>query len=199
MRKVLLAIVTLCLCAMFGATVSAFHVRGDDMAPSIQADDWVWVVPWGEPHPGDVVVLSDPLDSQQRVLRRVLAVAGQTITYDADSIRVNKKRLRKQAMGDDDPYLVAKETLWAKKPEKGHSWLTRLVAYPATHWRADPVTVPDGHLYLLADDRDAAIDSRWWGTLPVEAVEGIVRFRWGPATTWRTEMEWLVGTAPIRD
>ena len=169
------------------------------MAPSIIHGDRLWIVPWGQAKPGDVVQIQDPLDPNRNILRRVLAIGGQTITYDADTIRVNKKRLRKQAMGEVDPHLVAQETLWAKKPKKGHSWLTRLVAYPATHWRSEPVTVPDGHLYLLADDRDAAVDSRWWGTIPAEETQGIVRVRWGTSSTWRPEIEWTVGTAPIRD
>ena len=169
------------------------------MAPSIVEGDRLWIVPWGQPKPGDVVQIQDPLDTERTILRRVLAIGGQTITYDADTIRVNKKRLRKQAMGDAEPHVVSQETLWAKKPKKGHSWLTRLVAYPATHWRAEPVNVPEHHLYLLADDRDSAIDSRWWGSIPEKSIQGIVRVRWGEESIWRAEIEWMVGTAPIRD
>lgn len=179
--------------------MTAKTVVGSDMEPSISHGDRVWFMPVTAPLPGDVVRFADPLDPDQKIIRRVLAIGGQTITYDEDTIRVEKKRLRKQAMGDSGDYHVAQETLWAKKPEKGHAWLTRQIAYPATHWSAEPITVPEGHVYVLADDRDSAVDSRWWGTVPVESIQGVLRFRWGPSHTWRQEFEWMVGTPPFRD
>jgi len=169
------------------------------MTPSLQAGDRVWISPWTTPLPGDVIVLNDPLDPSTNILRRVLATGGQTIRYDEGAIRVGSRRLRKQAMGDSGDHLVAQETLWAKKPARGHQWLTQQKAYPATRWSAEPVTVPEGHLYLLADNRDLSIDSRWWGTIPIDLVQGVVRFRVGAKHKWRTEWEWTVGTAPIRE
>lgn len=188
-------ITIIAMAVMAGAT----SVIGDDMAPSIMDGDTVWLVPGLDPLPGDVVAFEDPLDPSHTILRRVLAVGGQTISYDEGTIRVGKRRLRKKAMGDAEEHLVAQETLWAKKPARGHEWLTRQRAHPATHWAAEPVTVPDDALYLLADDRDEAIDSRWWGTIPRSAVQGVVRLRWGTAHTWRPVWEWTVGTAPFHN
>ena len=144
-------------------------------------------------------MIQDPLDPNNTILRRELAIGGQTIRYDEDTIRVGNRRLRKQAMGDSGDHLVAQETLWAKKPQLGHQWLTQQLAYPGTRWSTDPVVVPDEHLYLLADNRDRALDSRWWGAIPANLALGVVRLRLGAKHTWRTEWEWTVGTAPIRD
>jgi len=174
-------------------------VIGEDMAPSIMAGDRIWLVPGIDPLPGDVVALKDPLDQSHTILRRVMAIEGQTITYDEGTIRVGKRRLRKKAMGDAEEHLVAQETLWAKKPKRGHEWLTRLRAHPATRWSSEPVTVPDDAFYLLADDRDEAIDSRWWGAVPRTAIQGVMRLRWGPAHTWRDTVEWTIGTAPFHN
>ena len=195
-NKLLIAVVAV-LSLLLAAFSTSKRVVGTDMDPSILAGDRVWVSPWASPLPGDVILLQDPLDPQASVLRRVLAIGGQTIRYDEGSIRVGSRRLRKQAMGDADEHLVAQETLWAKKPARGHQWLTQQVAYPASRWSAEAVTVPEDHLYLLADNRDRAIDSRWWGTIPVEAVHGVVRFRFGEKHKWRPDWEWTVGTAPI--
>ena len=144
-----------------------------------------------------VVLIQDPLDPSRTILRRVMAVAGQSITNAKGHIKVGKRRLRAAAMGDMGPFLVAKETLWAKKPNVGSSWLTRIQAEPATYWSAEPVTVPDAHIFLMADDRDQAMDSRWWGPVGIDRVMGVVRLRWGPAHTWRPAWEFLSGTAPL--
>ena len=198
MRKIIQ--ISTALLGVFGASfLSSNRVVGTDMAPSFLSGDRVWISPWAEPLPGDVVVIQDPLDPNNTILRRVLAIGGQTIRYDEDTIRVGNRRLRKQAMGDSGDHLVAQETLWAKKPQLGHQWLTQQLAYPGTRWSTDPVVVPDEHLYLLADNRDRALDSRWWGAIPANLALGVVRLRLGAKHTWRTEWEWTVGTAPIRD
>ncbi len=199
MKRFLMSISVLIFTTSIAVICASNTVIGDDMAPSIIDGDRVWLVPGVEPMPGDVVAINDPLDPTNTILRRVLAIGGQTISYDEDTIRVGKRRLRKKAMGDAEEHLVAQETLWAKKPDHGHEWLTRQLAHPATHWSADPVTVPEEALYLLADDRDSAIDSRWWGTIPRSAVLGVMRLRWGQGHTWRSNWQWTVGTAPFRD
>lgn len=174
-------------------------VRGDDMMPSIEPGDRVWAWPTEAVLPGDVVVIRDPLDPDVRILRRIVAVEGQSIAMDDHLIRVGNRRLRTAAMGDSGDYVVTRETLWAKKPAVGHSWLTRFPRDSPSQWSADPVEVPTGHVYLLADDRDRAMDSRWWGPVPVSAIEGTVRARWGRSHQWRESWEWMVGTPAIRE
>ena len=180
-----------------GLTVLTRRVVGDDMAPTINSGDFVVVIPTSDVLPGDVVVLPDPLDSSQTILRRVMGVGGQTVTIADGHIKVGRRRLRTTAMGDMGPYLVAKETLWAKKPDVGASWLTRHQTEPVTHWKAEPIDVPDGMLYLLADDRDHAVDSRWWGPVSLDQLHGVVRVRLGPKHTWRPTWEFLTGSPPL--
>ena len=66
-----------------------------------------------------VVVIRDPLDPDVRILRRIVAVGGQSIAMDDHLIRVGNRRLRTAAMGDSGDYVVTRETLWAKKPAVG--------------------------------------------------------------------------------
>ena len=197
MRRFLLGL-TLVLAVVLAWISSRTHaVAGDDMSPSIMDGDVILSIPTTAILPGDVVLIQDPLDPSRTILRRVMAVAGQRITNAKGHIKVGKRRLRAAAMGDMGPFLVAKETLWAKKPDVGSSWLTRIQAEPATYWSAEPVTVPDAHIFLMADDRDQAMDSRWWGPIGIDRVMGVVRLRWGPAHTSRPAWEFLSGTAPL--
>ena len=173
------------------------RVNGEDMSPSITEGDWVFMLPAGIPLPGEVVRITDPLDQKRTILRRVLAIGGQSITIDEGQIRVNKRRLRASAMGDMGPHLVTSETLWAKRPATGASWLTRAIAEPPSQWTSKTVDVPDGHVFLMADNRDGPLDSRWWGPVPQSAITGIIRVRLGPAHTWRPRLEFLAGTPPL--
>ena len=199
MRRVLFRVV-LALVAVIGLFwLAGSTVTGSDMMPSIQPGDRVWSLPADRVVPGDVVTLADPMDPDSIILRRVLAVGGQTIEFKEHTIRVGNRRLRSSAMGDMEDFVVTRETLWAKKPAVGHSWLTRFPSEPATLWSADPVDVPEGHVYLLGDDRDRVVDSRWWGPIPLAAIKQTVRLRWGEAHVWRENWEWMVGTPPIGD
>ena len=197
MRRFLLSL-TLVIAMVLAWVSSRTHaVAGNDMSPSIMDGDVILSTPSETILPGDVVLIQDPLDPSRTILRRVMAIAGQTITNSEGHIKVGKRRLRAAAMGDMGPFLVSKETLWAKKPDVGSSWLTRIRAEPAAYWSAEPVEVPDAHIFLMADDRDQAMDSRWWGPIGTDRVMGVVRLRWGPAHTWRPAWEFLSGTTPI--
>ena len=173
------------------------RVVGEDMDPSIQDGDYIVFLPALDVIPGDVVLINDPMDPNRTLLRRVMAVAGQTITVADGHIKVGKRRLRAAAMGDMDSFLIIKETLWSKKPDVGSSWLTRHQSEPTTHFKADPLPIPDGSVYLMADDRDGPLDSRWWGPIGIENIKGVARLRWGKAHTWRPTWELLAGTAPL--
>jgi signal peptidase I len=41
-----------------------------------------------------------------------------------------------------------------------------------------PVVVPPGQVFLLGDNRDSSDDSRYWGTVPIERIEGRIFWIW---------------------
>ncbi|MFN7678295.1 MAG: signal peptidase I, partial [Cyanobacteriota bacterium] len=47
-------------------------------------------------------------------------------------------------------------------------------------YRFGPVTVPEGHLLVLGDNRNASLDSHLWGPLPGEEVIGTAVWRYWP-------------------
>ena len=169
-------------------------VVGEDMAPSIQPGDLVWLLPGVEVQRGDVVALKDPLDPSRTILRRAIGPQGTQVHFTDEGIRVDAKRLRVKDMGRLDGYGVYQETIWSKPPAKAVEWLIRRRGDPPVKGDAEPVDVPDGHWYLVADDRDDALDSRWWGPVPQSAIQGVVKLRYGTAHLWRKELEVLQGT-----
>ena len=163
--------VMIMLAALRGYKV--LRVASDEMAPSIQPGDWVLLGP-GEPTRGDVVQLADPLDPQRRVHRRVLAEAGETIGFTGHQPRLDGQVLKHVVMGDTDDEMVLMEN---------SAWLLAVSLEP-TRARLEPVTVPADQLFLVADHRDLALDSRWWGPVPTSQLAKVV-LRLGPADLWR--------------
>jgi len=138
------------------------------MVPSVWPGDVVWVTE-SEPELGDVVQvrLSDDLG-----LYRMVAAGGQTV-------EMRKGRLLIDGKKSDDGTAITIEA-----PGKGCT----AKATPAVRtaigereFRTIPggemevVTVPRDHVFLLGDHRGVAGDSRPWGTLPKDKVEGVAR------------------------
>ena len=185
------ALLVLLLLLVAVALLPARRVADDDMSPNLQQGDLVWVLPV-QPLRGDVVVLADPLDPERTVLRRTLTGGEGKVAWDDGGARVNGKRLRQSDMGMLEGDRLMKEVIWFKPPARPASWLVRLRKPPAP-WSADKVVVPEAHWYLLADDRDRALDSRWWGPVPEASLQGVVRLRIGKPDEWRGWVEWLEG------
>lgn len=137
------------------------YVADDAMEPTLDAGDRVVVTSWGEPGSGDVVLVRSPeawgLPSDTAVVR-VIAVGGQRVACCDDSGRVTV-----DGVPLDEPYT---------------SGVTDQVTFD--------VVVPEGRVFVLADRRAAARDSRVLlevdgGTLPREDVLGRVVFvAWPP-------------------
>ncbi len=165
-----------------GLAVSAGRVArvpDADMSPSLFPGELVLVWP-AEPRAGDVVAVVDPLDPDRWTLRRVESLGG-AVSFRSHSFRTSDgDRHRVLDMGEHGghPVYLDGEHVIYEAPSP-----TRL--------EREAIGVPDDAAYLSADNRDAALDSRWWGPVPLEAVQGVVLVRFGTTSTpWRG----LVGT-----
>ncbi len=153
-------------------------VPDDEMAPSLLAGDLV-LLGGGTPTKGEVVAVVDPLDPSRWTLRRVETIGG-AIRYEA-GVYLTGNTPRTLEMGRDDTYVT--------RTVDDH--LVRLRAREV-RWEMEPVGVPDDAAFLGADSRDDAMDSRWWGPLPLAALQGRVLLRIGaPGHPWRS---WITTT-----
>ncbi len=177
--RVLLGLLAVAVVLLVVASAFLRRVTSDEMAPMLLPGDIVWIVPL-TPTRGDVVRIADPNDPDRMVLRRIVAEAEQKVRFDEGGLRVNGKRVRQQDPGAVDGVVTARETIWSKPPARASSWfITRADRDPS--WKSEAYEVPLGHWYVLADNREWALDSRWWGAVDASAVTGVVRLRIGPA------------------
>lgn len=104
------------------------------------------------PGRGDIVTFNDPEVAGRTLIKRVIAVGGQTVDLIDGSVYVDAQKL-------DEPYTSGKES------------------YPLSHTASGvdvtfPYTVPEGHLWVMGDNRTASQDSRYFGSIPVDSVTG---------------------------
>jgi len=121
-----------------------------DWLPGIERDgEWV-VYPFDPPERGDIVVF-DPPDppvsgGDKPYIKRVIGLPGETVEIRGGSIFIDGQQL-------DESYLPGASTSCGRRG-------------------CDPITVPEGHVYVLGDNRDNSSDSRFFGAVPVDAIVG---------------------------
>ena len=142
-------------------SVEYFRLPTIDMEPTIQKGEVVEVlVGVTLAESGDVVVFRSPLDPASRLLKRVVAVAG-------DIVRIEDKRLFVNDEVVSEPYaqFIDSQVYPAN--------LTVLEQYRRRD-QLESLEVPVGTVFVLGDNRDQSIDSRMFGPLQLEAIFGTV-------------------------
>ena len=102
-------------------------------------------------HRRDIVVFVFPPDRTKDFIKRVIGVGGDTVEVKGKAVYVNGQKL-------DEPYAHY---------EEGESGMS---ATPRDDF--GPVTVPEGKLFVMGDNRDRSYDSRFWGFVDRSDVEG---------------------------
>lgn len=150
---VLSAIVIIALVFTFGFRLVG--VSGSSMMNTLVDGEWLIVTPYYSlPQYGDIVISSHRLETMGPIVKRVIATEFDEVMIEDDgSVYVNGERL------DESSYAVP------------ISYKSGDITYP--------VTVPEGHVMLLGDNRPVSADSRYSyvGFAPVDALLGKAQLR----------------------
>ena len=133
----------------------AFRIPSESMVPTLLVGDRVLVNKLSyrlhEVHRGDVVVFSrpdqleDPSGTEpEDLIKRVVAVAGDTVVARDGVLYVNNQPLV-------EPYV-----------QEG----------TGTFRLDEAVTVPEGQVFVMGDNRENSQDSRYFGPIPTESIIG---------------------------
>jgi signal peptidase I len=153
------------LCAVIGSvgtTSFVYEAEGESMLPTLTHEERLLVnraVYWvGRPGRGDIVVFEAPGVTQAHddFIKRVVAVEGETVEIRADSSLEGSTGLECDGCG---VYVNG------VRLEEGYVRNTPDYAY-------EPSVVPEGHVFVLGDNRRNSSDSHVWGPLEVSRIEG---------------------------
>jgi signal peptidase I len=109
------------------------------------------------PRRGDIIVFDFPPDPRQQFIKRCVGVGGDTIEVRHKDLYVNGKR-------PDEPYI--KHVQGTLEEPAGIS--------PRDNF--GPYVVPKGMLFMMGDNRDNSLDSRFWGPVKMDLVQGPAMF-----------------------
>ena len=143
----------------------------------------------GLPERGDVVVFKYPQDPKIDYIKRVIGLPGDRIIYRNKSIYIKPacqesdvkcpdfEQVIQTLMHGDESYGLSRYS--SKMPNKTHDMLVDNQILPRTqHYyqqqgtQRDEFVVPAGHYYVMGDNRDNSLDSRFWGFVPEENLVG---------------------------
>lgn len=148
------------LIVTFGFQVA--RVEGRSMEPTLQDQDRLIVNKaayqfFGEPQPGDIVMLYYPRDPDKSFVKRIVAKEGDTVRIENGQVFVNE---------------VPQPDLHV--PPEFRSFENH-----------GPEVVQESYYFVMGDHRNNSSDSRHWGQVPQKYIIGRVQLRWWPLTSAR--------------
>ncbi|MGN7402433.1 signal peptidase I [Cytobacillus praedii] len=138
-------------------------VDGSSMEPTLQDQDRMIVTKIGEPNRFDIVVFHAP--DGRDYIKRVIGLAGDRIEYKDDILYINGEAY-------EEPYLNEYKQKVIDRP------LTNSFTLEETPVKSD--LVPEGHIFVLGDNRRGSTDSRHIGAIPMEKVVGTTKIVYYP-------------------
>ena len=178
-REYLEAAVIAVVLALFIRTfaVQAFKIPSGSMEPTLLVGDHILVnkflygikipfinktlIPISQPQRDDVIVFIYPVDTSKDFIKRVIGLPGDKIEIIDRKIYIN-----------GEPYMD-KHGIYSDYGKNSQQ-------LQAKHYMK-PITVPEGHLFVMGDNRDHSYDSRFWGFVPLSSVKGkafIIYWSW---------------------
>ena len=145
--------------ALFHTTVGSFKVYGSSMLPTIEEGEYIMVSKaayfFGEPQRGDIIVFDSPKDPKSDLIKRIIALPGDTVEIRDDKVIINGTPLA-------EPYTLE-----------------------PPHYLVMPEEIPAGHYYVLGDNRNNSSDSHRGWTAPRQNIVGKAWITYWPPYRWR--------------
>ncbi len=173
-----------------------FRIPSGSMIPTLLVGDFILVSKFsygvrlpvihtkildtGEPERGDVAVFRYPRNPRLDYIKRVVGMPGDSITYRDKTFFINGEEIKISGQnpyvipGSDDVRagVVLREEFLGDAPHD-------ILQNDFPQQRGQMVwEVPEGHYFMVGDNRDNSNDSRAWGFVPEENLVGKAKYVW---------------------
>lgn len=151
--------------------VQAFKIPSGSMLPTLQIGDHILVNKFlyyfRDPQRGDIIVFKFPQDEGRDFIKRVVGLSGETLEVRGKQVYINGKPM-------EEPYAVHLDANIFGNPHSPRD-------------QFGPVKIPEGYLFVMGDNRDHSMDSRFWGFLDIRKVRGdafLIYWSWDRERHW---------------
>jgi len=166
--------------------VQAFQIPSESMENTLLVGDYLLVnklcygghgladhfMPYQKIARGDVIVFHYPVDPQQHFVKRVIGVPGDKLRMVSKKVLINGKPL-------DEPYvhfLEPPNNLFRDNFPRTDVYAVNMEGNWLLEMRKlvedGQLIIPEGHYFVMGDNRDDSQDSRYWGFVPRENIIG---------------------------
>lgn len=163
-----------------------FRIPSDSMMPTLLDGDFIFVnkyaygmrlpvinrkvIEFGEPERGDVIVFRLPSDPATNYIKRVVGLPGDVVETRDSRLYINGEVVQTELVGEYDQYDVSANLIREQLGDRQHELLMSRTGYGRDgKWR-----VPEGHYFVMGDNRNNSRDSRFpqVGPIPEELLVG---------------------------
>lgn len=186
--------------------IEPFRIPSGSMYPTLEIGDFIAVskfsygvklpvtqttiIPISEPEHGDVVVFAYPNDPAVDYIKRVVGVPGDEITYVGRTIFINGQAIAQKPkgkyIGNDSGAVMNGANIVTETLSNGVSYDV-LLDMNKTSRDMNTIVVPEGHYFMMGDNRDHSNDSRFWGFVPEKNLKGKAFGIW---MNWDNGIHW---------
>jgi signal peptidase I len=171
--------------------IEPFKIPSGSMYPTLQIGDFIVVnkfaygvklpviqttiIPVSTPERGDVVVFKFPDDPTVDYIKRVVGIPGDEITYLERTLFINGERVNTELIGKyrgTDSGTVMNGATVVKESFSEDRWHEILLDMDKKSLDMPSIKVPEGHYFVMGDNRDHSNDSRFWGFVPEKNLKG---------------------------
>ncbi len=175
--------------------VEPFRIPSGSMMPTLLDGDFILVnkyvyglrlpvVNWkvldlGRPHRGDVIVFRYPVDGKTPFIKRVIGLPGDHVVYQDRTLYINNEKIAVEETGIYEGrgrYVSHTGASVCLEHLDGvdHS----ILLFPERPPRNADIIVPPDSYFVMGDNRDNSMDSRFWGEVPDANIVGKAILIW---------------------
>ncbi|MGI9342677.1 MAG: signal peptidase I [Gammaproteobacteria bacterium] len=164
-----------------------FRIPSSSMVPTLLVGDFIFVNKFtyglrlpvintkimdvGDPERGDVIVFKLPADPGTNYIKRLVGLPGDVVKYQKQRLYINGKLVDRESLGayrgeGQGGAMLYNEVL----DDKEHP----ILLMPGRGSREGTFKIPDGHFFMMGDNRDNSKDSRYPGVgiIPEDKIVG---------------------------
>ena len=187
--------------AIRSCVIEPYNIPSSSLVPTLLVGDYLFVtkfdygyskhsfplsvplIPKGRvlanhPQRGDIVVFKKPPEDKTDYIKRVIGLPGDTIQVKGGRLYINGALVAREKIGTESWMTEVGEHLYTRYTETLPNGVVHDIYELGDNYQYDNTEefrVPDNHFFMMGDNRDNSSDSRAFGFVPLENLEGKAR------------------------